>query len=184
LRATPAHAPQSRTDNRSARGPAQPRRGDLIEKVNQAVNRRLVYRATNNDYDWIAYADGGDCKTYVAVKRQILIRKGIAPGRLAIWEGQADNGVRHAVLVVDGWRMLDNRFTWTVSLHDLRDIGSRGRGYRIRPCAWCEQMARWLSPLPEDRDASLPDFGYAAQLQALRGQAFGVGSAPPTPASR
>jgi hypothetical protein len=158
--------------------------GDLIEKVNQRVNQRLTYRATNNSYDWIAYADAGDCKTYVALKRQALIREGVKPERLTIWQGQDEKGGLHAVLVVDRRRVLDNRFAWTVSLDDLRDFGGRAHGYHMQRCFWCEQMARWLSPLPEDRDAPLPDFGYAAQLRALRGSLLAVRSAAPALASR
>ena len=158
--------------------------GDLIERVNQRVNQRLTYRATNNSYDWIAYAEAGDCKTYVALKRQTLIREGVKPERLTIWQGQDEKGDLHAVLVVDDRRVLDNRFAWTVSLDDLRDFGGRARGYHMQRCFWCEQMARWLSPLPEDRDAPLPDFGYAAQLQALRGSLLVARSAPSQLANR
>jgi hypothetical protein len=158
--------------------------GDVIEQVNQQVNRRLTYRQTNNNYDWIAYTEAGDCKTYVALKRQALIRAGVAPARLTIWQGQDENGQLHAILIVDGRRALDNRFNWTVRLDDLRDLRGPGRGYHMQRCLWCEQMARWLSPLPEDGDAPLPDYGYAAQLVALRGAALGSRSGPPVLASR
>jgi predicted transglutaminase-like cysteine proteinase len=157
---------------------------DLIETVNQRVNRQLTYRANPNDYDWIAYSRFGDCKTYVALKRQVLIRDGVDPGRLSIWQGADETGRLHAILVVDGRRALDNRFAWTANLKDLQDIGGRGRGYRMQPCRWCEQMARWLSPLPQDRDATLPDFGYGGRLQALREPAIEGRSGPPLQLSR
>lgn len=152
---------------------------DVIEQVNQRVNQRLTYRKTNNDYDWIAYSDAGDCKTYVAAKRQALIRAGVKPERLTIWEGLDEQGGLHAILVVDGSRALDNRFSWTVHLGDLRRLGGRGRGYHMQRCVWCEQMARWLSPLPEDSSAPLPDYGYATQLLALHEWALGSRSSPP-----
>lgn len=158
--------------------------GDLIEQVNQRVNRRLSYRRIDNNYDWIAYSQAGDCKTYVALKRQALIRAGVDPGRLTIWQGQAETGELHAILVVDGRRALDNRFSWTVSLDDLRDFRGRGRSYRMQRCLWCEQMARWLSPLPEDVGAPLPDYGYAAQLLALHGAVASALPGPLTVASR
>lgn len=158
--------------------------GDLIERVNQQVNQRLTYRPTNNNYDWVAYTDAGDCKTYVAVKRQTLIKAGVDPQRLTIWQGRDERGQLHAILVVDGRLALDNRFSWTVGLKDLRDLRGPGKGYTMQRCLWCEQMSRWLSPLSEDRDAPLPDYGYASQLLALRAAAVGSRPAPPTFASR
>lgn len=94
-----------------------------LEVVNEYVNSNCVFtdQGPTNPWGRCSLKDWkGNCKDFALEKRAELIIAGIEPKRMKIWyvmvpvkdiigDGFHFNG--HAVLVVDGTWVLDNRFT-------------------------------------------------------------------------
>ena len=99
---------------------------ETLDHLNQRVNaaiRPCDTRAGPCAPDFTPYVAIGDCKSYAATKRAELLKAGYVSERLAIWAMRIGPGEFHAVLVVDGAEVLDNRFPYTESRPDLERIG-------------------------------------------------------------
>jgi len=90
---------------------------DLLEKINQAVNRQIIPVTDINLYGvlefWTLPKDNrGDCEDYVLLKMMALIKNGWPGSTLHITVVQEKNGEGHAVLAVetaDGTLILDSK---------------------------------------------------------------------------
>lgn len=93
-----------------------------LERVNQQLNWSIHFKPAK---DFHPNEHEGDCKTAAATKRQALIAQGWARDRLKVWLVKDETRHDHAVLVVDGEIVLDNRFAWTERMGDLKTYGYR-----------------------------------------------------------
>lgn len=109
---------------------ATPEEVRQLERVNTRVNRSIRYESDMAQYGqperWVAYPPSGrgDCEDYAFTKEAELKRAGFASHRLRVRMDVLDErGGRHAVLVVDGEWVLDNRFTRVERIESLRRYG-------------------------------------------------------------
>lgn len=77
---------------------------DLLGRVNRQVNASMTYRAETRD----AWGIGADCEDYAVRKLETLVAYGVPRGALRLAVGRV-SGRGHAVLVVRGLWVLDNR---------------------------------------------------------------------------
>lgn len=75
-----------------------------LNKVNRQINRRIKPRVEQQDV-WTYNPQHGDCKDYVLTKRYELIRA----GTLRIAVVKTENNIGHAIFIVKGNLVLDNR---------------------------------------------------------------------------
>lgn len=73
-----------------------------LDRINLKVNREIRYERVNT---WAVSRDSGDCKTYVAVKREDILQQGLLnPNTLFAWVVKVTSGRfegdTHAILVV------------------------------------------------------------------------------------
>ena len=94
----------------------------MIEQVNQQVNAEVRYVRADG---WSTNFAQGDCKTYAADKLALLLAAGVDPHRLSLWVVRDEANESHAVLVLDGHTVLDNRFAWTEERPQLEHYGYR-----------------------------------------------------------
>ena len=71
-----------------------------LEKVNSRVNRAIKPREETNDV-WSVNVSQGDCEDYALTKRRQLIRAGVSPSALRMASVITQQGVGHAVLLVN-----------------------------------------------------------------------------------
>lgn len=95
-----------------------------IEIVNQAVNASIRPRPDFPGHLYIQQGPDdepteGDCDDYARAKYLRLIALGFAASRLELATVRTETGEPHAVLIVDGDIVLDNRFPWTQSREGL-----------------------------------------------------------------
>lgn len=107
---------------------------DDIERLNRRINRQITYTPSAS---FAPNERWGDCKDYASVKREHLIRAGTDPARLHIWLTRDEANEGHAVLMVDGWRVLDNRFPHSIAKDALEYSGY----VFLRPCPACDRAA-------------------------------------------
>lgn len=87
---------------------------ELLGDVNESVNHDYDYRRDAKDKwlnpDEFLARGGGDCEDFAIAKMHMLAKRGLALDRMEVWvitRGRSTILV-HAVLVVDGWAVLDN----------------------------------------------------------------------------
>ena len=102
----------------------------LMERINQAVNRELSFQPDEEQYgrDVIAVEPSskrGDCDDYVFTKLARLFQAGFPGERMAVLRVTNEKGAPHAVLIVDGDWVLDNRFAWIEHKATLERYGYR-----------------------------------------------------------
>ena len=88
-------------------------KGDLVSRVNKAVNEQIIPRNDSGLDTWQADVMSGDCEDYVLTKRRRLVAEGVPTRSLRIAVGRLSSGEGHAVLVVatnNADMILDNRF--------------------------------------------------------------------------
>lgn len=96
---------------------------DTIEQVNTDINRTVRYVEAPAHPERPNFATG-NCLT-IALDKMIMLRRwGVKADRMTVYLGRAETGQGHAVLVIDGRRVLDSRIARTVPLSALA-----GRGY-------------------------------------------------------
>ena len=88
----------------------------VLQRTNQRVNHRIASTTDRELYGrdeyWTIPSTAGDCEDYVLLKRQMLMREGMAASSLLITVVHDENGEGHAVLTVPtraGDLVLDNR---------------------------------------------------------------------------
>ena len=88
----------------------------MLSGINGQVNHAIASTTDRALYGvdeyWTIPATAGDCEDYVLLKRQLLMRRGMAASLLRITVVHDENGEGHAVLTVptaEGDLVLDNR---------------------------------------------------------------------------
>ncbi len=88
----------------------------LLSRINDSVNHAVASTTDRalygKDEYWTIPTTAGDCEDYVLLKRQLLMKQGMAEASLLITVVHDENGEGHAVLTVptaDGDLVLDNR---------------------------------------------------------------------------
>ena len=102
----------------------------LLERVNQAVNQEMTFQPDDDQYgrDRVVIdppSRRGDCEDYAFSKLARLLQAGFPGERMSVVRVVDETGAIHAVLLVDGELVLDNRFAWIERKQVLERYGYR-----------------------------------------------------------
>lgn len=82
----------------------------VIDRVHREVGRQIQYEADLPGEGMTIEPTRGDCEDYAATKMHRLLALGFAPERMVIMVVLTERNEPHAVLVIDGEVVLDNRY--------------------------------------------------------------------------